>query len=146
MKNNTIKCPKCGTNIIIDDQIIAQRVKEQIQKAEEAKALEIIKIREEELTAGFEKRLFEETNSKIKKFSVEVAIKNRQIDEFNRRELEQMKKTAELETKLKRQEIETLKKVEQEKKLIEEQVRKEEQERVQSKLSEKEKQLDDTKK
>lgn len=119
-----MRCPKCGTSIPIDDKVIIQRVRDQIQKDEEAKAEEKMKAHQAQFISDYKKRFLEEQSLNLKKIQTELSIKNKQIDEANERELKQIKLKTELEEKIKRQEIEIIKRVNEEKKNIEEKAQK----------------------
>jgi hypothetical protein len=78
MNNNKIKCPKCGTQISIDQEAIILRVREQI-KAEAKKEEEIRwNEREKELNAQKDEELKEEKQKRILAEQNELKLRKRQ--------------------------------------------------------------------
>lgn len=128
---NEIKCPKCGTEVTVDEAIVQKMVNLKVQKSLE----------------GEKDRLQTELKSQMEKEQSET-LKNIQqkLDEARKKELETLHKQSELEDKLKSQELEIARKLQEEKGKITEQAQKDADQLWQLRLAEKEKLLEDQKK
>jgi hypothetical protein len=143
--NDKIKCPKCGTNIDVD-QIMVQRIRENIENEARGKLEREYadKLKDEIEKAQAEK--LAEQSSILDKMKAELVSKTKKIDEFREQELKLHKEKSELEEAKKELEITTQRKLSESQKTIEEKVRRDEEEKNHLKLEEYRKQLDDTKK
>lgn len=146
MNDNNIKCPKCGTKIEIDQEIIARKVRDNIE-------LEVKK----RLETDFENRLKGEKDLLEKQFNEnqekELALlklenqeKTKKINEFRDQELKLIKERNALEESKKEIELITQRKLAEEKKLLEEKFAKDFEEKQNFVVAELRKQLEDTKK
>ncbi len=138
MAENKIKCPKCGTDIAITE-VLSHQLNEQVEEKVNKKLAQ----QKESLIEDYKKKYEEEHAQVAKRAEMELAIKNKQLDEANNTVLESLKAKAALESKIKQQEIEIAKRVEIEKVTIEEKVRKEESEKIELKIAEKDKKIEE---
>ncbi|MDD4530670.1 MAG: DUF2130 domain-containing protein [Candidatus Gracilibacteria bacterium] len=166
MSENTIICPKCGTNINLDE-ISKAKYNEDLKKNEEKLKEDFAKREEEikkEMWIKALKVAEEKQQEEIKKRELETMdLKNRlgeaekKQQESIKQELELRKKTRELEEKSKNQEIENARKLDEERKKMAEEIEKNQAKLMEEKLLiiqedhrkkelEKDKQMDNLKK
>lgn len=138
MEKDNIKCPKCGTEITIDQAIVQRIVNNQVKIQVEKDRFEI----EEKLKKEFS----EVQNKDMLVLKEKLAVAEKDKSDSIAKEIDFIKKEQELADKLKRQELIIAQKLKEERLLVEEKVRKEEIDKNQSIISEMRKQLDDTKK
>ena len=134
MSKDEIKCPKCGTQISIDEAIVQKMVNLKVGKELSDAKIEI------------EKSLREEKGNDLKILENKLILEKEKREKAEKKELEILKKQTELEERVKRQDLEVARKVAEERKTIEEKIRKEEHEKQDFKYHELQKQLNDTKK
>lgn len=134
MDNDKIKCPKCGTEITIDQAIVQRMVDIKSEKI----------IHEEKLKWEQENRKNQNRENKL--LQEKLVIETKKRDEAENKELELIKKQTEMEDKIKHQELEIARKLQDERKLIIEKTQKEVAEKYDLQSAEMRKQLDDTKK
>lgn len=128
---NEIKCPKCGTEITIDEAIVQKMVNLKVQKTMEEEKIRL--------------------SSDIKKEIEKEQLENRQLieqklEESRKKELEAIRKQTELEDKIKLQELDTARKIQEERKLILEKMEKDIQSKYELQIQEMQKKLEDTQK
>ena len=158
MADQIISCPKCGTEIPLNDALTSQiksrfhisvsafarealekkGMDEMVQKKLDAEKLAMWKKAQEE--AG--KRAELELND-LKKSNLE---KEKVLDEMRKQELGLRQKTRELEEKEKNMQLEMARKMDEERKLLLEQAKKETEESMRMKMLEKDKQMEQMKK
>jgi len=146
MSDNNLKCPKCGTKIEIDQEIIARKVRDNIEvevKKRLESDFEARLTKEKEL---LEKQIIENQDKELAILKIDLKTKNKKIEEFRTQELKLIKEKNEIEEARKNLEVETQRKLFEEKKQIEEKILKQAEEMYQFKILEKEKQLEDQKK
>lgn len=146
MNDNDIKCPKCGTKIQIDQEVITRKVRENIA-IEEKKKLELnfterLKQEKEQI----EKSFTENQGKELEILKADVEAKNKKLNEFREEQLKLMKERSELEEAKKELEITTQRRLLEEKKILEEKLNKDFEEKKNFAEMELRKQLDDTKK
>jgi len=146
MTEHDLKCPKCGTKIEIDQEIIVQRVRGQIElelkKRLEANFEEKLKLEKEK----FEQTIGETQAKELEAMKLELESKSKKIDDYREQELKLIKERNELEEAKKVIEITTQRRLTEEKKLLEEKLAKDFEEKKNFAEMELRKQLDDTKK
>jgi hypothetical protein len=166
MIENKINCPKCKTEINLDE-IARSKYNEELKKNEEKLQEEYVK-KEEEMKEVYRKKAYEWAEKKIeekmKEKDFETKDLKEQLKEINqkreedkKRELELMKQKRELEHKAKDLEIQNARKLDEERKKIQEELEKSQQIFFEEKLkimqddfrkkeSEKDKQMENLKK
>jgi len=146
MAENDFKCPKCGEKITIDEQIIVQRVRGQIEnelkKRLEQNFADMLKLEKEKL----EKTVGENQNKELAVLKAELESKSKKIEDYRAEEIKLIKERNELEEAKKEIELTTQRRLVEEKKLLEEKLQKDFEEKKNFAEMELRKQLDDTKK
>lgn len=126
-----IKCPKCGTEVSVDEAIVQKMVNLRVQKTLQTEKSKL----ESELKTELEKAQSESLKS----------IQNK-LNEARKHELESIKKQAELEDKINAQELETERKIQEERKNIFQKLEKDIEQKYEIQLQEMQKKLEDTQK
>ncbi|MDO8513222.1 MAG: DUF2130 domain-containing protein [bacterium] len=128
---NEIKCPKCGSEVTVDEAIVQKMVNLKVQKSLEEER----------------PRLHTELKSEMEKEqSQTLKTIQEKLEDSRKKELDSIKKQTELEDKLKIQELETARKIQEERKLILEKMEKDIQFKYEIQIQEMQKKLEDTQK
>lgn len=141
MKNDQIKCPKCGQDIPITE-VLQHRLAEQVSDEVEKRVGKEKEKLEEELRDRFNKKQSDD----FKVLNQKLELESKKRAEAEKKELDFIRKQTELEDKIKHQDLEIARKLQDERKLIIEKTQKEISEQYDLKSAEMRKQLEDTKK
>lgn len=139
--NDKIRCPKCGHEIPISE-VLQHRLAEQINTEVEKK----IASEKEKIESDLRETMAKDQETNLKVLKTRLAIEAKKREQAQQKELEFIKKQAELEDKVKHQELEIARKLQEQRQAIVLKTEKELEEKYDFKNREIRKQLEDTKK
>jgi len=134
MSINSIKCPKCGTDISIDEAIVQKMVNTKVEKELADAKTEI------------EKTLREEKGTELKLLEEKLILEKEKREKAEKKELEFRLREEELKEKEKKMDLELARKVDEQNKILGAKATQEAEEKFKLIIAEKDKKLEDQKK